>query len=573
MIINNFNIKFILISFFLIYSNYMQAQNLIIEGKIIDFNTNKPIDRATIMGINNGTITDIEGNFKIVVNKVDFIQKGIIISCVGYEPIYVKKTEKLNQVYKLIPKQISLQEIRFIDPGLSIIKKAIAKISENYPQKNYLIEGFLRIYHLSTDSLKQKTFYKNDAIIKIEHPAYDSKNLPIKTMLLKNKYENGNTFEISDDTMRRVNGYLIVNDGDLVYKRKGFLNINNLKNFDFNLLDDKIYNNRLTYLIRYKEKRKNGEYGIIYIDVKTYGIVKINNQKFDIYKFPMAKIDYESIKVEYKLINNKWQLDDLKINLGGKYNNFFYSTLKEYKTISIDSTTDFVIPYKKLIQNLSETISLNEILSLTDLPSFTKLVDSLETNSYITRLDLPDIKAINTETKKVDYAHKFLNYYSKNLKLQFQIGKLPYTLFGFQPVVNQNINSINEYTFYSNAQLRIYKPIYFEWGNYRNFGVGGLNSNISSYSLDYDFFFNKKGHPIFLTPSIGYSVTNITKRKENFYNQKNIFLGLNIAYERSHLLSYVFSLKYFEPLNASNKGLNINQYRLLPSIGIQLKLN
>jgi hypothetical protein len=74
---------FTLIAALILFIN-MSAQNITVKGKIVDSQT-----KEALMGVNvyqdgsqNGTVTDITGNFELIVPQ----NSQIIITYVGYEP-------------------------------------------------------------------------------------------------------------------------------------------------------------------------------------------------------------------------------------------------------------------------------------------------------------------------------------------------------------------------------------------------------------------------------------------------------------------------------------------------------
>jgi hypothetical protein len=392
-------------------------------------------------------------------------------------------------------------------------------------------------------------------------------------MLLKNQYTTKNNFN-TEDTLHRINGYRIVNDADLVFYKNHFLDLNKLKKFTFGYLDEINYRDRNTYLLSFKEKKiKGGSTGIIYIDVNSYAIVKIDIQEFDVNKFSSSKIDLESKQIEYKLINDKWFIDEIKISLNGNHDAINFSSLKQFKALELNAISNFKIPYAEVIQDLSETIKINKNISDVEKEDFNKTVASLEEKEIITILTVPDFSQDSIRPNKGSLAHKIINIFLSRYRFNAQLNKLPYNISDFQPLLSTNISLINNYALSLGTQIKLYKSVFFAWDDFRNYALGGINNKISTYSLNYNFEFNKKGHPMSITPSFGYSVINISKKKENFYNQKNISLGLNLSYERSHVLNYIIGIKYLEPLSTTNKGLIIKNYKFYPSIGIQLKLN
>ena len=74
------------------------GQQVSVTGKVID-TTNEPVIGATIQvkGVATGTVTDVDGNFKITV--ADAAKARLVVSYIGYEtqevPLQGKKSVKI----------------------------------------------------------------------------------------------------------------------------------------------------------------------------------------------------------------------------------------------------------------------------------------------------------------------------------------------------------------------------------------------------------------------------------------------------------------------------------------------
>ncbi len=123
------------------------ATRITIQGQIVDSLTNLPLDFVNILetGTTNGTITDTEGRFSMIVRPGSTIK----ISSLGYIPTeIVAGSRKQNVTIKLAPSDIQLSEVvvkpkkeryrRKDNPAVALIKKVIEHKDDHSPkEKNF----------------------------------------------------------------------------------------------------------------------------------------------------------------------------------------------------------------------------------------------------------------------------------------------------------------------------------------------------------------------------------------------------------------------------------------------------
>ena len=92
---------------FLLLSVSIWAQELTIQGRVIDAETGELLPYASIyVGEGRGTLTNIEGEYRLSVSEQDFLT----ISYVGYEKRKIKASE-VAKVVKLKPFKRQLREV------------------------------------------------------------------------------------------------------------------------------------------------------------------------------------------------------------------------------------------------------------------------------------------------------------------------------------------------------------------------------------------------------------------------------------------------------------------------------
>ena len=151
--------KAIVFFFFFIFSWNSFAQDggaLEIVGQVIDAKEKTPVVFATIQFKQNtkGMITDEDGFFRLPKGQLQTTDT-LLISSIGYQtkefPIIQLEDAIINQI-ELSPRIEALEgvvvignkKIRISQTGFSIVKKAIARIPQNYPTIPFSFIGFYR---------------------------------------------------------------------------------------------------------------------------------------------------------------------------------------------------------------------------------------------------------------------------------------------------------------------------------------------------------------------------------------------------------------------------------------------
>src|ERR1035437_2381163 len=127
----------------------------IIKGKLIAEDTKKSVVFAHVYLANSniGTISNGDGEFILKVRKSQQ-SSTIKVSSMGYKTLSYNLSElkSTDNTITMVPEIINLQEVivRTNDP-LSLIRGAVANISENYGNAPYLCTAFYResVMHLN----------------------------------------------------------------------------------------------------------------------------------------------------------------------------------------------------------------------------------------------------------------------------------------------------------------------------------------------------------------------------------------------------------------------------------------
>ena len=137
--------------FLLVIPSY--AQNILsVKGTLLDEKSKEPIAYASVYlkGKSIGTTTNGEGKFLFHIPP-GFAKDTLIISFIGYDnfkTIADQLAERNNTVelkqQTLLLREVVVRSSKKELTAKEIVKKAIARIPENYPMKPFIIEGFFR---------------------------------------------------------------------------------------------------------------------------------------------------------------------------------------------------------------------------------------------------------------------------------------------------------------------------------------------------------------------------------------------------------------------------------------------
>jgi hypothetical protein len=144
---------------FLLWSgnqNFLFSQSSdFIAGRVINSATSKPVPFATIKLKNNqlGVYANADGDFRISRN-IDFHEDSLLVTCIGYKISSVAfrnlSENSLNKIL-LTPTVYGLREVKVVASrkklnSLAIIRRAIRKIADNYPDKPFNFISYYRDY-------------------------------------------------------------------------------------------------------------------------------------------------------------------------------------------------------------------------------------------------------------------------------------------------------------------------------------------------------------------------------------------------------------------------------------------
>lgn len=313
--------KTILTSCLVLLSTLLTAQNILqIKGKVVNANTQKAVAYAHV-GIPSlaiGTITADNGEFvlKIPGTAKDHLLR---VSFIGYNSFETKVRDwESNQVIQLEQVPTTLTEILVRDESKveDIIRRAVKRIPQNYPNYPTVNKGFYRESRTNSD---QEYIYLAEGVLKTYKHTYAKKKEGHVQII------EGRQVALVPDSVLAESGWFTSGHMsglrfDIVQNREDFINESFFNAYKYWMQGITAYNDRPVYVIGFDQQgnEKNGRMrGTIYIDTLSLAFVRT---EFEITEDGLKKrSDYplyagswkgNSYIVNYRQQGDKWILGD-----------------------------------------------------------------------------------------------------------------------------------------------------------------------------------------------------------------------------------------------------------------------
>ena len=352
--------RFLLIIALLTYSQISIAQSLIIEGLVVDANSDEPLPFAAVgvKGTYYGTATNSEGRFVISIpgNLRDSI---LFCTYMGYKDFELSIGEidrKMRIEMKLATFTLDEIEIRPWEPW-DYIWNAMQKIRDNYPQDAYMSTGYYSEYMSENDVFLKFT----EGVVETYNPAYgddiksqskvlkarrgeDLGSLQFMREKLDKKFEKekrkaekkGEEWEEEDSIDEEIisasfGGPEEVLSSDPLRDTASFLDIAHKKKYKYFIDGYSRFNGEQVIIIgftsrgKYEHQRQNGK---IFISLENDAIMSIEyNSEVVIPAIAKPILFVMGLGIEnpelyatihYKPIGNHWYLNNFSIAGGAK---------------------------------------------------------------------------------------------------------------------------------------------------------------------------------------------------------------------------------------------------------------
>ncbi len=547
----------------LINSNLISAQLVSLKGRVIDKKNNLPVHGVTVKVGMEGVSTDKDGNFIMSVPLNIVTEKGISVSCIGY--VSSRLIYEPNHFYEieLVENNTQLKEV-VIGAGDDIIKKAIKKIPQNYPDKPIIISGILRAQTWRNAS----DYFKSDALIKAYIPPYNG-NRKTEVSVLQNHIDT-----IHDKTLkylRHMSSYNVVDFQDIAHNRFILNKILKKRKFDYWLVGKQVYNTHKVFVINTTLKDTLKVYdkidATLYIDTASYAFVAANIYIHNWVQRGFLKKKVVNYRVDYEKIDKKWYLAKTHLASTYEYKNESPQSKIDFIRTKIDSVNIQPMPYKDIVQHSDDILLINKPTNKQEWAKNDSLFKKAESDGrmeIVSNLLLDTIKKNNFITNppnvqvKKSFGKKILDYLNKgNTRSIFGLTKFPFSIHGTFSSVSESVN----YGLLVNTNYRAYKNLFIDaqlssnlWNNKH------VKLSEVAFYLSNELIFNKSARNIILTPYLGYDFFTITFQKREI-NYNNLEGGLRASYEITHRTAFYLSYG----LNSASSVRELNGINIAPT--------
>jgi len=396
---------------------FLSAQNYqTISGQLINQKTGEAVSYANIgipeRGI--GTTSNDQGFFTFKVPNY-YSNSTLIVSVIGYNTFRRPLKDFTSDVLiELEPTAYNLDEIQIVDESAveNIIRKAVARIPQNYPTYPTTVLGFYR--ESRTDSL-DKHVYLAEGVLNIHKGSYKSTKEGMVSLVQGRKINLKNPL---DTTIRGgfSSGHMAAHRFDIVKNREDFLDEGFFPAYKYWIETITTYNGREVYVIGFDKDPNATEInsrrdkktsiidklfggskssrlearlkGKVYIEKDSYAFIRaefeVTNEglrKFNDYPLYAGRWTFNKYIVNYQQVEGKWYFSDA-LREGGRKSGGVYSN--EIKITEIETKKGKPLPYLDRLSRGQEFVdmtgSYNENFweSYNTMPMSEKLSESMQ---------------------------------------------------------------------------------------------------------------------------------------------------------------------------------------------------
>ena len=578
-----------------------QAQDAVLRGLVLDADTHQPIPNAQVgVGGNKlGTSTNVEGRFALRVPAA--YQTGELeVALLGYRR-YTRALPPLPSPELRIELKINpagLGTVAITASATGIIRKAVARIAQNYPGRPTRLTGFLR--ESAEDATVHRYEYLAEGVLLVHKPLYQRPRSPGDVQVLEARKVDLRPRQPGAAALPAIDwvaGPFIPHRFDFVHQRAEFISAAHFKDYQYQFGAQTTFQGRAVYVITFRPKpgtdRANFA-GQVYIDEQNYAFLgaewhrtPAGIRRERVLLFTATERAY---RVDYQRYAGRYHLKSVWYNtLGQPLAGRVRRHLAEFVTTAIDTAQAPPPTYRERTQYA-------DVFLASPVP-----YDSTFWNHYTTslpptqlRLDLlaqpSPLRADTVPPPKAGKSESWLSKVASRLSYTYAAGVLP--LAGPAAVVRAVVAPVNS-TFRADGEAAIAKPSaafclglgaqvaltksLAAYGLQRTLLGGQLKGEGWEAGLHYERNLNPHGRPLLARVGLGYVRQAVARALGTFDNpDDNLRLAgtrlaasrvavalqtqttalqpkLGLGLELSHQLEAVADLGYLLPLRTRSQ--------------------
>ena len=539
----------------------------LIRGQIIDKISHEPLPLANIKLGLRGTMSNNEGNFKILIKEIDYQKNNkLLISYIGFKSQSLSINGLKDPVIiEMESTEKYLDEVKITNGAEEIIKKAIKNFTLNYAEKPYAMFGS---QSEELENQSQTKIYFLEAELQSIMPKFQSgKKIKIELKNLRQKdFSNSDSsnFVIWGATGRAIEYF------DISSANYSVLDSSKFKKYRF-VVEEFMIANRPVYKISFTDRKikGNSKESYLLIEKSSYAILSfaieaVNNDNI------WAMMHQSVIRVDYQKLYEKWYLKSLyheHKSFRWPFNKNKFDQLKIKVHIDlIDTLVNFDIDYAKNVQRadilylqVQEKLANKDSIKLTTIQSIPAKKKNRFIKFWYQNVSIGKTLSttpINSSTNSFDI--KFIE-----IKWQLDTSYL---------IPNKTINPI---LMGFSIEIKVGKAIKLLYDGATNLGIGGRQINHIGLGMKFEKIIHPDKRPfgVYISPqlrmliekipiqglqtftSVQYKLMNLKAEPIQMDFNKAVpmlSIALGYSYEISRKKHVNFEIQY----NYANKELN-----------------
>ena len=256
---------------FLLLSEIMIAQTIQLNGTVLNKETKAPVSLVNIFTLDHlfGTVSTSDGMFSLTI-PVSQTNNYLYFTSIGYETdsLLISRTNISPTVY-LMPKIYTLKEVTVMPDSTlrTLLRKAYSKIPDNYPSQPTRYKGF---YQESTSDEAGSPIKLVEAELSVYKESYRRRReAPGQVEIVKSRIA-----KLQSANIGYIGGAFLPVEEDIVLQRSTFIQPEYFKNYRYELVGIKSWNDQECYEIAFYSPDKDSVLrGTMLIDLESLAYI------------------------------------------------------------------------------------------------------------------------------------------------------------------------------------------------------------------------------------------------------------------------------------------------------------
>lgn len=539
------------------------AQNIVIQGRVTDADSKRPLAGVSVMVAEIGGVTDAAGRFSLTVTDTLLQRTGVSFRFAGYKKIIDPYTA--SGIYE-VEMQAVYEELPAVTVGATgrgILERAIRRIPVNYPARPYTTDGVMRLQYLRNGT----DFFNSDAWVQVYHTSVNHpKNASVK--LIQNRIDT-----VTDPSLRFIRwigGYLSPLHADIVYNEEPFIDLKRINKFRYQLLGTTDYHGRLSYIINFSQNdstaKEKATGGTLFIDIATLAFAGADISYYNLSGYGVLPKSRLLRHVRYSIQADRWYLQETFVKGNTIFRDESPVSLSSYVTTKINSFDARRFSYADAIQEWDVTQRISKPGDAVSLRETGNLLQN--TDRYYELAPLQQMDSLRVAPRMLKkQKQRWRNYFTRdNFRSSLAFIRFPLRT----DPDDKSIHGFVNYGFQIGTYFRLYKNLFFHFEGSGNFGTDKVVYSQYGLHLGYEFIFNAKRRPFALSPFAGYNLLSISRRSDYLNGRADYLVyGLKGTLEFSRQVSLFVSLGKNDVPLRGNTTFRTTGYTT--AVGIQIK--